>query len=272
MRRTPSIALSAAAAYRGLTVTAQLTLGRAARHRRDGTGAVTDTGPATTSASRPSTPRSTDGAGRARRRPVDAGQRARRNVAEIIQRVRPDVLLINEFDFDPAAARPVPGQLPRRSPTTAPPPIGYPLPVRRAVEHRAYRPASTSTTTAYAAGCGLRRRRLRFRLLPRPVRHGRATRGSRSTATVRTFQKFLWKDMPGALLPDDPATGTRRLVLARGAQGPPPLVEDPLGHPVQVGGTDRPRPDSHPTPPTFDGPEDRDGNATSTRSGSGPTT
>ena len=23
---------------------------------------------------------------------------------------------------------------------------------------------------------------------------------------VRTFQHFLWKDMPGALLPDDPAT------------------------------------------------------------------
>src|SRR4029453_19006342 len=25
-------------------------------------------------------------------------------------------------------------------------------------------------------------------------------------ADVRTFQTFLWKDMPGALLPDDPAT------------------------------------------------------------------
>src|SRR5262245_37032206 len=37
----------------------------------------------------------------------DATVRARRqqaaNVAEIIQRVRPEVLLINEFDFDPAA-------------------------------------------------------------------------------------------------------------------------------------------------------------------------
>ena len=48
-------------------------------------------------------------------------------VAEIIQRVRPDVLLINEFDFDPG------GRLRRcsrtttcRCPTTAPTPINYP--------------------------------------------------------------------------------------------------------------------------------------------------
>jgi hypothetical protein len=28
------------------------------------------------------------------------------------------------------------------------------------------------------------------------------------TDRVRTFQHFKWKDMPGALLPDDPATAT----------------------------------------------------------------
>ncbi len=30
-----------------------------------------------------------------------------------------------------------------------------------------------------------------------------------ATDDVRTFQQFLWKDMPGALLPDDPATAAR---------------------------------------------------------------
>ena len=34
----------------------------------------------------------------------DVFRRQARNVAEVIQRARPDVLLINEFDFDPAAA------------------------------------------------------------------------------------------------------------------------------------------------------------------------
>ena len=33
----------------------------------------------------------------------DVFRRQARNVAEVIQRARPDVLLINEFDFDPAA-------------------------------------------------------------------------------------------------------------------------------------------------------------------------
>ena len=44
-------------------------------------------------------------------------------VAEIIQRVRPDVLLVNEFDFDADGhvAATLPGQLPVRARTTAPP-------------------------------------------------------------------------------------------------------------------------------------------------------
>src|SRR3989337_621395 len=34
----------------------------------------------------------------------DVFRRQARNVAEVIQRVQPDVVLINEFDFDPVAA------------------------------------------------------------------------------------------------------------------------------------------------------------------------
>ena len=65
-------------------------------------------------------------------------------MAEIIQRVRPDVLLINEFDFDAA------GTAPRlfqdnylNSRTTAPPPIKYPLPVTSRRPTPASPPAST---------------------------------------------------------------------------------------------------------------------------------
>ena len=45
------------------------------------------------------------------------------NVAEVIQRERPDVLLINEFDFDAGgvALGPLPGQLPVGARTTARP-------------------------------------------------------------------------------------------------------------------------------------------------------
>ncbi len=81
-----------------------------------------------------------------------------------------------------------------------------------------------------------------------------------TTKQIRTFQHFLWKDMPGALLPDDaatpaPATGTRPTELAIFRA----LVEEPLGRPDRIRGEDVHFLVSHPTPPVFDGPEDRNG-------------
>ena len=84
----------------------------------------------------------------------------------------------------------------------------------------ASRPGSTSTTTAHVVttplAAGLRRRRPRLRRVPRQVRDGRLQPApDRSTTTARTFQHFLWADMPGALLPDDAGDRrTGRLVLA----------------------------------------------------------
>lgn len=80
------------------------------------------------------------------------------------------------------------------------------------------------------------------------------------TDDVRTFQKFLWKDMPGALLPDDPAT-------AQPADWYSPEELDVFrlsskSHwdvPVKVGRHTVHILASHPTPPTFDGVEDRNG-------------
>ena len=57
------------------------------------------------------------------------------------------------------------------------------------------------------------------------------------TDRVRTFQLFRWADMPGALLPDDPATpAARRLVLRRRPRGLPAVQQVALGRP----GTGRP--------------------------------
>ncbi len=50
------------------------------------------------------------------------------------------------------------------------------------------------------------------------------------TDRVRTFQHFRWADMPGALLPDDPATAAPAgLVLGRGARGRPAVEQVALG-------------------------------------------
>lgn len=76
---------------------------------------------------------------------------------------------------------------------------------------------------------------------------------------VRTFQKFLWKDMPGALLPVDPATGepwyseeeVDVFRLSSKSHWDVP-VRVPGGEVVHLLA-------SHPTPRGFDGPEDRNG-------------
>jgi hypothetical protein len=77
---------------------------------------------------------------------------------------------------------------------------------------------------------------------------------------VRTFQHFLWKDMPGALLPDDPNTpepadwySAEELDVFRLSS------KSHWDVPVEVGGRTVHVLASHPTPPTFDGAEDRNG-------------
>jgi hypothetical protein len=77
---------------------------------------------------------------------------------------------------------------------------------------------------------------------------------------VRTFQHFLWKDMPGALLPDDPTTSApadwytpEELAIFRLSS------KSHWDLPIQIGQDTVHFLVSHPTPPVFDGPEDRNG-------------
>ncbi len=77
---------------------------------------------------------------------------------------------------------------------------------------------------------------------------------------VRTFQLFRWADMPGALLPDDPATPA-----PADWYSPAELEVFRLSSkshwdlPIDVDGRTVHFLVSHPTPPVFDGPEDRNG-------------
>lgn len=71
------------------------------------------------------------------------------------------------------------------------------------------------------------------------------------TSGVRTFQNFLWKDMPNSLLPRDyygEASDALRL-----------SSKSHWDVPVDVDGRTLHVLASHPTPPSFDGPEDRNG-------------
>ena len=185
-----------------------------------------------------------------------ANQQAR-NVAETIQRIRPDVLLINEFDFDAAgtALRLFQDNYLSISQNGAAP-IVYP-----------YRFAAPSNT-GIPSGFDLNNNGVvagpddAFGFGFFPGQFGMAVYSLYpiDPTGVRTFQHFLWKDMPGALLPDDPATAA-----PADWYSPAELAVFRLSSkshwdlPIVIGKKVVHFLVSHPTPPVFDGPEDRNG-------------
>ena len=180
-----------------------------------------------------------------------------REVAEVIQRNRPDVLLVNEFDYVPdhAAADLFRDNYLERGQNGARP-IDYP--------YAFVAPSNTGVQTGFdlnrdgrvgtgddAHGFGLFEGQYGMLVLSRYPIDERA---------VRTFQTFRWADMPGAMLPDDPATP------AAGDWYSPEILDvlrlSSKSHwdvPVRIGRSDVHFLVAHPTPPTFDGAEDRNG-------------
>jgi hypothetical protein len=180
-----------------------------------------------------------------------------RNAAETIQRVRPDVLLINEFDFDAAgtALRLFQDNYLSISQNGAAP-IVYP-----------YRFAAESNT-GIPTGFDLNNNGVlgeaddAFGFGAYPGQFGMAVYSMHpiDPTGIRTFQRFLWKDMPGAKLPDNPATpapadwySPEELAIFRLSS------KSHWDLPILVGGRVVHFLTSHPTPPVFDGPEDRNG-------------
>lgn len=172
-------------------------------------------------------------------------------IAEIIQLTRPEVLLINEFDFSEEAVELFRENYLEVSQNGADP-IEYP--------HSFIAPSNTGIPSGHdlnndgavggpddAFGFGF------F-----PGQFGMVVYSQHPIGDVRTFQEFLWKDMPRALLPVDPATGegwysTEELEVFRLSSKSHWDVEIEIGNRVIHFLV------SHPTPPVFDGAEDRNG-------------
>jgi hypothetical protein len=170
-----------------------------------------------------------------------------REVAEVVQRVRPDVLLVNEFDHDPAAVDLFRDNYLERGQNGAEP-IEYP--------HAFTAPVNTGVPSGFdldndgTVGGG--NDALGFGEFPGQYGMLVLSRFPVDTAAVRTFQHYLWKDLPGARLP-------------AGFYAPEELAVLPLSSkshwdvPVRIGERTLHVLAAHPTPPTFDGPEDRNG-------------
>ncbi|QBR91781.1 endonuclease/exonuclease/phosphatase family protein [Nocardioides euryhalodurans] len=185
------------------------------------------------------------------------GNAQARQVAEIIQRTRPDVLLINEFDYDEEGLaadlfRSNYLEVSQRGAEPIDYPYAYVAPVNTGVPSgQDLDNSGTVGGPGDAFGFGF------F-----PGQYGMVvySRYPIDTDAVRTFQGFLWKDMPGALLPDDPATpapadyySAAELDVFRLSS------KSHWDVPVEIGRRTVHFLVSHPTPPVFDGPEDRNG-------------
>jgi hypothetical protein len=178
-------------------------------------------------------------------------------VAEVIQRVRPDVLLINEFDFDAGGV--ALGLFQENYLSVAhngSQPIHYPY--RYSAESNTGIPSGFDLDNHGSVGGG----NDAFGFGAFPGQFGMAVYSMYPIQydDIRTFQHFLWKDMPGALLPDDPATPA-----PSDWYSPEELEHVRLSSkshwdiPIDVGRRTIHFLVSHPTPPVFDGPEDRNG-------------
>jgi len=182
-------------------------------------------------------------------------------IAETIQRTNPDVVLINEFDYDPngtAAALFQENYLGVSQNGVAP--VEYP--------YVYVAPSNTGIPSGFdlnndgtvggpddAYGFGFFPGQFAFAIFSKyPIVEDQ----------VRTFQEFLWADMPGALLPTDPedADGDGDTASWYSAAELAAVRLSSKNHvdlPIEVNGEIIHVLASHPTPPVFDGPEDRNG-------------
>jgi len=168
-----------------------------------------------------------------------------RRVAETVQRVRPDVLLINEFDFDAqgkAADLFQQNYLSLGQDTTGAgtpaAPIDYPFHFVAA--------SNTGVSSGVDFDGDGRIDDFGFGRFPGQFGMVVYSRLPIDTAQVRTFREFLWKDMPGNRIPANfTQTGIDHARLSSKSH---------WDLPIRVGAETVHLLASHPTPPVFDDP------------------
>jgi len=189
-------------------------------------------------------------------------QQQLKNVAEIIQRTNPDILLVNEFDYDYTVSDPL--QLPQLFlenylnvvQTENIEPIDFP--------YIYLAPSNTGIPSGFDLDnngiIGGGNDAFGFGNFPGQYAMVLFSKYPIVTEDVRTFQYFLWKDMPNAQLPDDPNTpepndwfSEEELEVVRLSS------KSHWDVPINVNGEIIHVLASHPTPPVFDGEEDRNG-------------
>lgn len=194
-------------------------------------------------------------------RRLQTGDEAARRIAHVLQRVRPDLVLLNEFDYDAEgrAADLFQRDYLEVAQAADAPALRYP--------YRYFAPVNTGVPSGLdldgngtVGGKGRDRGDDAWGYGLHPGQYGMLvlSRYPIDPAQVRTFQRLKWSAMPDASQPVDPRARRmfhpeaiwRELRLSSKSHWDVP-VRTPQGvlHFLV----------SHPTPPVFDGPEDRNG-------------
>ncbi|MBP3974083.1 endonuclease/exonuclease/phosphatase family protein [Pseudoxanthomonas spadix] len=184
-----------------------------------------------------------------------------RKIAAVLQQIRPDLVLLNEFDYDQAhraadlfqhkyleTPQPGGGQ-PLRYPYRYLAQVNTGVPSGLDLDNNGRIGGSGRDAGNDAWGYGLHPGQYGMLVLSKyPI----------DPAAVRSFRLLKWSTVPGAVNPIDPRTSRPWYAAAAWAQ----LRLTSKSHwdvPVQTPGGLVHFLVSHPTPPVFDGPEDRNG-------------
>jgi hypothetical protein len=178
-------------------------------------------------------------------------------VAEVIQRIRPDILLINEFDYvDGGEAVELFRSNYLETPQRGADPIEFP--------YYFIAPSNTGVASGFDLNndgtVGGADDAFGFGEFPGQYGMVVLSRFPIVSDEVRTFQNLRWASMPEARLPDDPETpepadwfSAEELEVMRLSS------KSHWDVPIDVDGRVLHLLAAHPTPPVFDGPEDRNG-------------
>lgn len=179
-----------------------------------------------------------------------------KNIAEIIQRTRPDIILLNEFDYivDPQQGINLFIRNYLNVSQNKQSSINYP--------YYYIAPVNTGLASPYdldndGEKTGIAGDAVGFGYYPGQYAMALLSRYPIKQEQIRTLQTFLWKDMPNALQPlnqdgttwySDEEWANQRL-SSKSHWDIPIETHDGVVHIIAA----------HPTPPTFDGAEDRNG-------------
>lgn len=174
-----------------------------------------------------------------------------KNVAEIIQRVNPDILLLNEFDHIEDTQKGIETfssnylQQSQNNQT----PIVFPYSFTSTV--------NTGTPTPLFNNVQSKLRTFGFGHFAGQYGMALLSKHPIEPKLTRTFQNFLWKDMPNHLIPKNEDgsywySAEEINVMRLSSKSHWDITLDVCGKALHILA-------SHPTPPVFDGPEDRNG-------------